>query len=251
VSMTTYPPRLSSAYWALASIFSQTRRPDAISLVLADDEFPRSVVPHRLRRFVDNGLNLIWTSENARSYNKLLTVLQDYPGHTVVTADDDALYPRWWLGELLRSHRQLPRAILGHRANLIVSSNRKAEPYVTWPRAGTSSPSSRVLLTGVGGILYPPGSLPALVQDRKLIRELCPTTDDIWFRAMSLLHGTTVAVITDEEHDFPAAPHAGASAKLMDTNVLQGENDRRLEAVFNHFDLWGKLEDGCEPDRVP
>jgi len=186
----------------------------------------------------------MWVKENDRSYKKLLPALDTFPNDTIVTADDDVLYPRWWLEELLAAHAKSPSMILGHRAVRIQMTSSGLTPYVKWPRADRSTPASEVFLTGVGGILYPPHSLPAQTHDLHLIRSLCPGNDDIWFRAMSLLQGTHVGVITNEVRDFPSTLRRTASLGLASSNVFQGENDRQLKAVFDHFDLWGRLYDG-------
>jgi hypothetical protein len=189
------------------------------------------------------GLEIIWVKENSRSYKKLLPTLETYPDVTIVTADDDVLYPRWWLEELLVAHAQGPGVILGHRAIRMQAFGSGATPYLTWSRANKRTPTSQILLTGVGGILYPPGSLPVQTHDVELAQSLCPTADDIWFRAMSLLQGIPVAIITDEEREFPPTWQTGNPTGLASTNVFDGGNDSQLKAVFDHFDLWDRLHD--------
>jgi hypothetical protein len=241
VSLTSYPARITSATQAIESIFAQRELPDRVVLVLSEAEFSGSAIPARLERLTRNGLEIMWVKESIRSYGKLLPVLKENPDDTIVTADDDILYPRWWLEELLMAHTKMPGVILGHRALRIKVCGSVVSPYRSWLRANRATPTSQILITSVGGALYPPGSLPQQTHNFELIKSLCPTADDIWIRAMSLLCGTPVAIVTDKQRDFPSTWRTGNPSGLSRNNVIDGANDRQLRAVFDHFDLWNRL----------
>ena len=49
--------------------------------------------------------------------------------------------------------------------------------------------SGRIIQTGVGGVLYPPGSLKKEMIDEALFTRLAPTADDIWFWAAAVANG--------------------------------------------------------------
>jgi hypothetical protein len=199
-------------------------------------------VPATVRSLQDRGVDLRFVPGNARSYKKLLPLLESHPGRTVVTVDDDVLYPTGWLADLAAAASDGAAGVVGHRGTRIQGHEGAVEPYLSWPRATPATPSARTFLTGMGGILYRPGSLAPQVLDLGLAQRLCPTADDIWFKAMSLLAGSTTRCIGDGSADFPTVRRAQRHS-LRSVNVDGGQNDRQFSAVMDHFDLWPALAD--------
>jgi len=241
LSMTTYPARVGAACQTLETIiYGQRVRPEAVTLVLAEDEFAgTSNLPLRLRRLEDHGLEVLWVPRSTRSYMKLLPALERYPAETIVTADDDILYPAWWLELLVEAHTRHPGTIVGHRGwEVRIRGARNLVPYTHWARATTRTASARTFLTGVGGVLYPPGCLPMEAHETALIERLSPNADDVWFHAMALLRGTPVRVTLDPPVDFPSTWRTGNPAGLQATNVRGGQNDLALNAVYDYWELW-------------
>jgi hypothetical protein len=243
VSMTSHPGRITLVHHALRSVIGQTHRPEKVVLVLAEEEFGRRETPRSLSRLQRDGLEILWTTRNTRSYKKLLPVLEAFPASMVVTADDDVLYPRWWLERLVARTVELPDYILGHRGTEIGVSDGDLTPYETWPAAGRKTRGSRLFLTGNGGVAYPAGSLAPQVMDVELALNLCPTADDIWFKAMALLQGSDSALVGDKPRDFPTTRGSGAPNSLMHVNVGGGQNDVQMRAVLSHFGLLEILTD--------
>jgi hypothetical protein len=98
------------------------------------------------------------------------------------------------------------------------------------------TPSSRVFPTAVGGVLYPPGSLPDVAFDADLALQLSPTNDDVWLWAMRLLAGTPAGTVTDEFQRFNTVPGTQSSA-LRTVNIRGGKNDEYLTQMLSYFDL--------------
>lgn len=240
VSLTTYPDRINIVWKTLETLFRQSVRPAKIVLVLSSDEFPDQVLPRVLEKYAAEGLQIVFVNGNTRSYKKLLPALDLYPDRSIVTADDDILYPHRWLEQLVEAHRQRPTHIIGHRGTAILEQGKGVAPYLEWPQADLRTPANRVFLTGSGGILYPPKSLPDMVSDTETALRLCPTADDIWFKAMSLLVGTPLSKVSDWQGDFVTVREAQRSS-LRELNVAQGRNDKQFENVMNHFSLWKYL----------
>jgi hypothetical protein len=241
VSLTTYPARIASVWITIESILRQSRPPDEILLVLSRAEFPQGTIPPRLQRMTGRDLRLMWTEENSRSYKKLLPTLQENPHACIVTADDDTIYPKRWLESLLQGHRDHPNAIVGHRGTEILLQDGQLLPYARWPRADAQTAGNRVFLTGMGGILYPPGALPEPTLDYGLAMELCPTADDVWFRTMALLAGTPVRKLSYGDGDYPANRAATQSTALWRVNFTSGRNDEQFARALDYFDLWPAL----------
>lgn len=242
VGLTSFPGRISTAWAALESIYRQTVLPEEVILVLSSEEFPNRILPKRIMAFAELGLKINFHPGNIKSYKKLLPLLDEYHDKTIVTADDDVIYPPWWLEKLVEAHNKRPGHVLGYRGAVMSFEGSTISPYNSWPRANGSTPSSLVFLTGMGGILYPPNALPKAAQDVPLAMQLCPDGDDIWFKAMTLLNKTPIAKIDVTEGNFPVVRSAQALA-LHRSNVASGGNDPQLKAVFDHFDLLSTLSD--------
>lgn len=239
VSLTTFPARANSVWIAVESILRQSVLPERVVIVLAEDEFKDIAVPSRLTR--SGRVELLWVERNTRSYKKYIPVRRKYPDAVIVTADDDVMYPPRWLSDLLSAHEASPSHIIGTRgAEMLIDEDGRPGLYQDWPGATRTTPSNLVFLKGDGGILYPPGSLPAQALDEDLAIRLCPTTDDVWFRVMALLQGTPVRRSIDGPIDFPVIRRS-QKVTLRRTNVAGGGNDAQIRAALAHFGLVGRL----------
>lgn len=242
VSLTSYPGRIGTVWKTLETVYRQSVLPAAVVLVLATEEFQDKQLPDSVLKFQELGLRIMFVDKNIRSYKKLIPVMKEYGEKSIVTADDDVLYPHHWLGDLIGAHRSKPGTILGHRGTVIQGNGEYIEPYVAWPQATTRSPAVRLFLTGMGGVLYPPEFLRfEQTTDMDLAMELAPTADDIWFKAMALISGTNVSKVSDGRGDFLTVRSAQRSS-LRDINVSEGRNEIQFRAVMDHFDLWGSLD---------
>ncbi|WP_159405084.1 hypothetical protein [Gordonia sp. YY1] len=246
--MTTYPARVRECVRTLRTILMQSYAPYKVLLVLSREQFS-GVVPVEFKEFHESQVEIIFDEGDIRSYKKLLPALERYPECIIVTADDDVLYPRWWLPELVAEHMSAPTTILGHRGARITVDEGRIARYVDWPRATRNTPSTVTFLTGMGGILYPPNSLDDHVLDRKLAASLCPDADDIWFKVCALLAGTDVRKVSDGAGEFHVQGKAQLTA-LHRNNVGRHENDRHLKKVFEHFKLIDGILADSPSDRV-
>jgi hypothetical protein len=214
----------------------QDQPPDQVILVLCDEEFPSRELPRKLREQQQRGLEILWVRQNTRSYQKLLPSRLAYPSATIITVDDDALYRRWLVRQLMARAQKHPGALIGHRGWAIQCDATGLAPYTGWPKASEYTPSEQVFLTGVGGILYPPDVLPIeLLTDVNLAMELCPTSDDIWFWAVAKVAHAPVQCLGLPSYR-PLRRQAG-TPQLQTINRREGENDVQLTRVIEHFGL--------------
>ena len=107
--------------------------------------------------------------------------------------------------------------------------------------ADPSSPRSRVLLTGLGGVLYPPDAMviPTL-QDYETAARLCPLQDDLWFWACTRLANAFPLCLGNE--CWSSFDDAEETPSLWSLNGQGGMNDPKFKAICDHFELWGALE---------
>ena len=244
VSLTSFPPRINDAFYAICSLLNQRLRPDRLILWLAETQFPKKEgdLPRRLLSLERLGLEIRWC-EDLKSYKKLIPTLRNFPDAVIVTADDDLYYPEDWLERLYSAYLAYPDSIHCHRAHRInVNENGEVGSYATWPKEiSKMAPSALNFPTGGAGALYPPGALHSDVLRKELFMELCPTADDIWFWAMSVLKGSQVRVVDnnisslvyiDPEQEYRLKD----TPTLSRVNVLNNGNDIQMNRLLDYYE---------------
>lgn len=199
ISLTSFPEAVSFAIQAIKSTLNGSVLPDKVILYLTASQFPEGKIPFELEELRKNTLfEVRFYEENIRSYTKLIPALKDFPDDIIVTIDDDILYNKNMLRDLLRLHKQYPNAIVGHR----VRHFKPNTPYRSWKRykehrylLKSLKPRYSNIQTGVGGVLYPPCSLDKKMLDSKIFMEMAPTVDDIWFWTAAVSNGTKIAPV--------------------------------------------------------
>jgi hypothetical protein len=238
VSVTSFPDRISRVALTLESIHRQTVTPERVVLVLASSQFANRRLPLSLRvQLARPNVELLWVSEDTRSYKKLVPVRLRYPEATIVTIDDDVIYHRHFLAELVAASERNPASIIGHRGWELRVADGTLSPYAAARPAHPNSPHERVLLTGVGGILYPPRSLPVGLLADPVAQQLCPTADDVWFWALARVAGTRTLCLGSHSSVYRAITSLMFGASLQAVNNELGGNDRQIAAAVRHFDL--------------
>lgn len=237
VSLTSFPARIKCVHHTVKSILGQSVRPEKLILWLAASQFPnrRGDLPQELKDLTRFGLEIKWC-EDIRSYKKLIPTLKLFPCKTIVTADDDVLYPRFWLEKLWQEHVKAPDCVIVHRARKIAHDGRSILPYRQWPILTNAMKPERflVLQTGIGGVLYPVGCFSREVFNEEVFRKVAPFADDIWFWAMAVLNGKCVRQVYSYESDFHLV-EGSQNVSLSQKNMVEGENDWQLQAVLQQY----------------
>ena len=198
VSLTSYPKRIKVVHNAIKSIIEQTMKADKIILWLAEEEFPNKEkdLPYELLCLKDFGLVIDWC-DDIKSYKKLIPTLKKYPNDIIVTADDDNIYPKYWLEKLYNSYLESPKCISAHRVTKFYYDN---EFKIIAGGNDYYSPSSCLnKLVGLGGVLYPPHCFYKDILNEELFMKLAPTNDDQWFWVQAVLNGYTIKVVDKPE----------------------------------------------------
>ena len=253
VSLTSYPARINAVSETLKSILAQSFKPWKLVLWLAREQFPSLELdlPLELLQLRDKGLSIEWC-EDIRSYKKLIPSLKKYPEKIIVTADDDIVYKKNWLSQLIISHLQEPNAIVCHRAHRVsINEIGNFSSYKLWPKEIKEENSSfSHLFTGCGGVLYPPGSLDERVQDLNAFSTICPTGDDLWFWGMAVLNRTKVQRVKDSSFALDFVPETQATA-LWKENYQDGGNDVMLRALHARYpEILEALKQSDEPTAL-
>ncbi|MEL6914871.1 MAG: glycosyltransferase family 2 protein [Pseudomonadota bacterium] len=235
VSLTSFPPRFGTLHLTLACLLRQTVRPDGVLLWIAEADLPR--LPPPVRALEAEGLE-IRSCEDRRSYKKLLFTLEERPGATTVTADDDVYYPADWLERLVGAHARSGAAVVSGRAHRIRrDAAGRPLPYAEWDmNIGASEAAADVFPTGVSGILYAPGCFDPRVLDWERARRLCPTADDVWFHWMYRLAGRTAENLASGTRILEWERDPAHGLRQVNSG---GGNDRAIAAMIAEFGSLG------------
>ena len=232
-SMTTYPPRIGSAWIAIETLLRQSVRPYKLLLVMNVEEFPDKKIPRRIYAQTRRGLEIMWVERNGRSYDKLIPVRQNYPSETIATFDDDKYFPKNLLSDLYQASIENPGAIIGSRGWVIRAHDDDLRYGINWTRASAGAKGRTIFAPGGNGCVYPPKSLAAGVADISVALELCPTADDIWFWGAHEKAESDVVCLGHPPH----RPIMALKFSPALSNTNRAENDAQFQLVLDHWKI--------------
>lgn len=243
VSLTSFPPRIGQLHLTLKSILWQTCPPEKIVVWLSEEEFPGRMndLPQSLTALRANGVDFRFVSGNLRSHKKYYYVFRDCPDMTVVTVDDDLIYPRDTLERLLSLSYRYPGTVCGNVIRTMRREGGSFAPYKRWTKVVEMPPCSAHvnMAVGCGGICYPPRWYGESLFDLRLISECCPSADDLWLKANELKEGVKV---TGGGRFFPRPielPRTQDNSLQRTNNGRRNLNDEQWRAVCRLWKLDG------------
>lgn len=254
VSLTTIRSRLDRLDKVIRSILEQSRKPDRIVLnissepYLRDEGVARTDLSPFILKMEEAGLLEIETVPNTGPFRKLLpTLRREWDTNCViVTADDDTIYPSFWLDELFRAYLK-HRAIVAPRCRHMRVVGGVPRPYDEWKWADDGKgdpvkPEYKDILTfatGKDGVLYDPAFFTEDVFDPKLI-EIAPTCDDMVFKLATAMTGTPTIRLDHKlssigrfaSKDFPTV---GVLASTLWSVNKDGTNDESMARLLAYL----------------
>jgi hypothetical protein len=236
VSLTSYGVRIDAVHTTIASIGRGAVRPRRIILWLDDAAALERSTP-QLRRLQRRGLE-VRLADNLGPHTKYWPYVESIEDHRtpLVTADDDIIYPRRWLADLLDAARARPDTIHCYWARVVrLDHDGRFEPYGSWPAASDAAPSPANFALGVSGVLYPPRMLDALRGAGRAFEAVTPKADDIWLHAIALRAGIPVAQVRDKAVHFLTVPGTQVISLRAD-NVAGTGNDDAIDRVYGPAD---------------
>lgn len=243
ISLTTHGPRIETVYLTIESLMQQSLKADRIVLCLAKSEFSEADLPAALKNQCERGLEILFCEEDVRSYNKFYYTLQKYPDDLLVTVDDDFIYPIDTVDSLYRAYLKEPEVIHCNRAHqMLMAKPGHLLPYRKWNFDKALDKAALCTFpTGVGGVLYFPGSLDDAGLDKDAFLKLVPNSDDVWLKAMSLKKSVkcrkvqSQSIFTQRAVSIPGSQVV--SLKRKNKNQRTG-NDLAISKVFEKYDLY-------------
>lgn len=240
VSLTSYGPRISRVFATIESIGEGTIKPKRLILYL-DNSFQQKKIPKSIKRLEERGLEIIFCHDDG-PHKKYRPYLLSQKKHTspLVTADDDVLYPKYWLNDLFIAHENNSKIIYCHRARIFKQNNLEVAPYRTWVPCVNTEAGLDVFSLGVSGVIYPASFLNRLItlSSSNAFSDITPNADDIWLNMLARFWGYKKQQIRSEPAEFSQIPLSSSSA-LHHKNVAQGGNDIQIK---NMTDFLFKLQ---------
>lgn len=237
ISLTTYGRRLRTVHLAIASLMRQSRKADHIVLWL-DEKLADSTLPAPLRLLEKKGLEVRFCRD-VRSFTKLIPALTAFPEAVIITVDDDQIYDFDLIDRLVCGWLAAPKAVHCARMKHIAVKDGRILPYKKWKMTSSLETSPLNLALGVGGVLYPPHCFDDEIKDSDLFLRLCPSADDLWFKAQELKAGVDVrrvATLSNDGEDYINLPYIAFNDGLAGTNVTGGGNDKCMENLRKYFE---------------
>jgi hypothetical protein len=233
ISLTSIPSRLSTLHLTIKSLLNQEVSFEKIILWLHRDL--ENNLPSALRKLQGKRFEIRYCA-TTEPHRKLIETLKLHPDRIIVTCDDDVMYPDDWLFRLLKSWKHSPDDIIAHRCRKIRIKDGEIMPYRTWHSEPAGQGSSLSVALGWGGVLFPPGSLDDRALDRDAYMRLSPRADDLWYKAMATLKGTTMR---KSQFPYPAPiPIIGSqSISLKKMNLGEDLNRIQLLALAKEYNL--------------
>ena len=232
MNVTTHGARIETAYIALESIGRGTERPALLTLWLDNETLYRSL-PRSIRRLQRRGLEVKLDPGSYKVHTKYYPYVKSVVVHTIpmVTADDDVIYPPFWLATLTTGHAQFPNDVICFRAHRIGVEGTGLAPYNTWVPCSDGHSGVANLGTSVSGQLFPAKFLNAVKARGEAFRDLAPNADDLWLHACTVEENIATRQIVRDSVTFPYVP-ASQAAGLYLNNVWNGGNDVAIARTY-------------------
>lgn len=231
ISFTSFPLRISRIWMTVESLLRQTIMPSAIVLYLSRSQFPEEFadLPKSLLRLRNRGLDIRFVEDDIRSHKKYFYAFRDFPKCSIITVDDDALYPENLIETLWNLHCKYPAAVIGNRAKRIFPTIPR---YEHWPAVNYQEYNPDLIFIGCAGILYPPNSLHKDAFDIDAIKRLAFSTDDIWLSCMARINGTPMLSTGYDYHHLQTL--IPGNVTLIGHNA-QGSNQHTVEKLNAYY----------------
>ena len=237
VSLTTYGPRLKQVFVAIEAIARGTRKPSRLILWLDEEMRGKAVAEGVASPSAARARGPIL--RKFRPHNKCYPFVDSESVFVrpLVTADDDVIYPDYWLDELMAAFGEEPNLINCFRAQ---RSGWRLADCSLMRRHGAQSlhhaKSPSILYRRLRGRLSCRLSAAALKRAGPEFKTCCPRADDIWLNVIALRCGYKVRQIRTQPIHFVEIMGTQRSS-LNRSNVQAGGNDRQLGSTYGPVEI--------------
>ncbi|WED24153.1 glycosyltransferase [Vibrio sp. JC009] len=200
-------------------------------------------IPQRLKSLeADNRNFKIKYVENIGPYRKIIPILKDINKGKlfcdyVVTVDDDTIYPKNWLNELVAKIISLECVVAYRGRRLDINDNGEIKPYRSWKHSSDEllSPDIRTVGTGKDGIIYRPDYFHPNVLNMDEALEACGHADDLWLKVHTAIMGVETVLINQKLRDQFEDIGEEDEQTLYKVFNKNGGNDRAMSNIKNYI----------------
>lgn len=237
VSLTTYKSRLNDVFLAIESIMQGSVKPNRIILWVSE-ELKGTTLPTPLQKQMKRGLEIRYVKDIG-PYTKLIYALKEFPHSSIITIDDDIIYPFDTVENLVNAHNTSKGLICANDYVLAPYHLKKSKlQMMKWKRPKEHlSISDRCIFEGFAGVLYPPHCFNEEVFNEDLFLKICKTSDDVWFSAMAILNGTKCIYACPNMDGFRIVSNylvQGSALCLINDKM----NGRNIYNVFKRYSIY-------------
>lgn len=236
VSLTSYSKRIENVHLTIASLLKQSVQADMIILWLSSEE----CISEKLAFLEANYDNFeIRFCADMKSYKKLIPTLCEFETELIITADDDIIYPYFFVEKLLVAHINDPSHLHCYRAHKIkLNRNGSTKPYSKWDYETNDSLASHLILpTSGAGVIFKRNMLHEDATNYELASRLSPTADDLWLKVMAFANNTMCKVIEGNLMvGFITIDHDEVQP-LSKLNVTLKKNDKYIKALMSYYKI--------------
>ena len=242
VSITSFSARFSFLPLTVKSILYQSVRPIYIYIYVDEtngaEKDKLQNLKIKLEKYKIYGVLIKETKEDLKPHKKYFYAMQEFKDKNIITCDDDVIYTKHLIKKLLKAHKKFPDSVCAFRTHLMTKTKTILNSYnnFKWNYKKISVPSHCLLATGIGGVLYPSGTLQNEDFDLTVIQNTSLLADDIYLKYCEIKNNKKVKLVKSFLPSFTDIPNSQEIA-LKNTNVTYCKNDETIKNCEKHFKI--------------
>ena len=230
VSITSYPKRFIFLSDLMTFIRNQSFKIDKIFFFFYNKDI----------KYFDQktyNLNIISTKENLRPHLKYFYAMKLFRDFAIITLDDDIGYTKDTFESLFNAYIDNPNVICGRRSHLMTyDDNGELKSYFKWnfEQKIHLKPEFNIILTNVGGSIYPPDILNINEEFLPIIKETI-TCDDLTLKYFETIKGIPIKWIYNHNMQGTARrlPKTNASSLFKINRINNNICINKLNLMIN------------------
>lgn len=238
-SLTTIPSRIKYVVNPIFSMYNQIIRPRIVVLYIDENAFDNISLPEELNELIEKGFLIVRHVRDIGVHTKYYYAFNDYKDSLIMTIDDDVIYDKHLVEELLLKYEEYPDCVVATRAHKIsFNDDKQFNSYNEWEwNYLSSTPHSLLVPTGVGGVLYNPKMFKVGPCQLELFEKLSPKNDDLWLKAIETINGIKTVTLDKLEWHWYSLIEESQNIALNKSNVHENKNDLQWKALCEHFKI--------------
>lgn len=238
ISLTSFPKRIKNTHRAIKSILRQSIQPENLILWLTYAEFSKNPkIPHKLLKLEKFGLQIKFVDENFGPHNKYIHTLKNYSDWTIITFDDDVLYPKDIVKNLIQGYKNSTekKIIISSQTRTINFNNDgSASNYSEWPHTKERLISKKLVHLSVYGVLFPAKSITLPADKQFSFKNTSIGNDDFWLKFVTLSNDYKIFNLALGTDRFLTVNNS-QKVSLASENVGNNRNDYYFDNLIKQF----------------